>query len=90
MAQLERVGAKRIAIKANPEVSGKALSVTAEILHDALEGPSRQQNELAGWYNDIAELLSGTVPVPAGRRAAQGPSNTEENHPLSCKRPLSL
>lgn len=89
MAQLGRMIAERDTLEALQENLQKALSVAAELLHDAVRGTSRQQHELVGRYSQIARLLPSTSSIPAGRRVARTPSGTNEVHPppLESKRP---
>lgn len=87
MAQLGTVKAEQDALKAKQETSQKTLSVAAEVLRNAIEGLWRQQHRLAGRYNQIARLLSSTVPAPVDCRVVQGPSGTDESHPTPFKRP---
>lgn len=87
MAQLGRVRDERDALQADREASQEALSVVAEMLCDAVEGLSRQQHEIAGWYSKIAGSLSGMASFSADYRAPQGPCGADETHPPSFKRP---
>lgn len=61
MVQLERVKTERDAQKGRQEAPQKALSAAVEVVHDTIEGLSRQQHELTGQHSEIAGLLSGTA-----------------------------
>lgn len=87
MAQPGRLRAKRDALEAKQETFQKALSVAAEMVHDAIERLSHQQHELAVQYSEILGLLPGTVSVPAGRLATRGPSSTDKTYAPLFKSP---
>lgn len=81
MAQLVRAAAGQSALQVQQKAGQRALLSAAEVQQAALEGLSRQDNELTGRHTDIARLLPGTASIPASCCAAQEPSGTAATRP---------